>query len=227
MATPPLMLERYLPFKWYSVHKESQAKWAFVFLFPWLSLRASNQQYKEEKRGGSRPRLMTHTRWLCGVVWQRGRGALRDFSSSSCGEFVLAGPLRMSVWILSLPVFFFVCVCVCSSLQKNLFFFFATPEWESINGIWRVGSGVGGIEEVLQSIVSWVGGSRSGFFFVYPPSLLGIRGQGGIQLLTITSPQPRLLISQGFSCSPSFSPSYSFFPPVCVRVSISRASCCL
>lgn len=49
-----------------------------------------------------------------------------------------------------------------------------------------------------------------------PPSLLGIRRQGGIQLLTITSPQPGLLMSLGFSF---FRSVLLLFPPQFVSVS--------
>lgn len=121
-----------------------------------------------------------HDSWLTetGYVVLFWGEALRDLYSSSCKGFLLAHRGRQCRFVLVGIFFFFALAC---PTQRILFF---APEWESVNDIWRVRRS---IEQVVQSFVSWVG--DVGVVF---PSLLGICGQGGIQLIAITSPQPLL-----------------------------------
>lgn len=121
-----------------------------------------------------------HDSWLTetGYVVLFWGEALRDLYSSSVKDF--CWPTEDVSVNLYWWGFFFFFALACPT-RRILFF---APEWESVNGIWRVRRS---IEQVVQSFVSWVG--DVGVVF---PSPLGICGQRGIQLIAITSPQPRL-----------------------------------
>lgn len=114
------MFGKYLPSKLYSVHQKIPGENNDFFR---RSLRVSNQQYKggkikkEGKSNGSRPWLMTHRNWLCGVVLRR--EAVRDLYSSSCKGFSPAHRGRQFRFVLLGIVFSFF--GLRSSRPKNLF----------------------------------------------------------------------------------------------------------
>lgn len=88
----------------------------------------------------------------------------------------------------------------------------------------REGVGEGGAIEQVQRVElsGWVGGGCWSVFVPFSPlSHWGILGQGGVQRLAITSAQPLL------SGTLLLSSSFSFPPPVGVRIAVSRASSCL
>lgn len=93
----------------------------------------------------------------------------------------------------------------CGRPARRIFFF--APEWETVNGIWRVRRS---IEQVVQCFVSWSGGDGEDTG-VASPSVLGICGQGGIQLMVITSSQPAVFFCREPS-SALLSLSSSLFP---------------
>lgn len=109
---------------------------------------------------------MTHTRWLCGVVRQRGRGGIEGLLQLFLRRICFGWPTEDVSVDFSLPVgFFFVLVPPEES------FFFAAPEWESINGIWRVGGGVGGYRRSAAVHCELSRGKTGVGFFVPPPHL--------------------------------------------------------
>lgn len=107
------MFGKYLPSKLYSVHQKIPGENNDFFR---RSLCVSNQQYKggkikkEGKSNGSRPWLMTHRNWLCGVVLRR--EAVRDLYSSSCKGFSPAHRGRQFRFVLLGIVFSFFWLAV-------------------------------------------------------------------------------------------------------------------
>lgn len=203
------MFGKYLPSKLYSVHQKIPRENNDFFR---RSLRVSNQQYKggkikkEGKSNGSRPWLMTHRNWLCGVVLRR--EAVRDLYSSSCKGFSPAHRGRQFRFVLLGIVFSFFWLAVVPPEES----FSLHLSRETVNGIWRVRRS---IEQVVQCFVSWSGGDGDGGgeedTGVASPSLLGICGQGGIQLMVITSSQPAVFFCREPS-SALLSLSSSLFP---------------
>lgn len=164
---------------------------------------------------------MTHTHWLCAVWW----GGFGGTSPSPPAEDLFWLAHRgCQCRFFSLRVgILFIYLLFRSSRQKNQF----CPHLSGrplmvFDGL---GEGVGecvGIEQVPQSFVSQVGWGDAGvFLFLFHPSLWGIRGQGGLQRVAITSAQPLL---SGILLLSSF---LSFSLLVGVRIVISRAYCCL
>lgn len=164
---------------------------------------------------------MTHRNWLCGVVLRR--EAVRDLYSSSCKGFSPAHRGRQFRFVLLGIVFSFFWLAVVPPEES----FSLHLSRESVNGIWRVRRS---IEQVVQCFVSWSGGDGDGGgeedTGVASPSLLGICGQGGIQLMVITSsllssrcppPSSHLCLIVSISPHAVFNPispfSYSFPPP--------------
>lgn len=201
------MFGKYLPSKLYSVHQKIPRENNDFFR---RSLRVSNQQYKggkikkEGKSNGSRPWLMTHRNWLCGVVLRR--EAVRDLYSSSCKGFSPAHRGRQFRFVLLGIVFSFFWLAVVPPEES----FSLHLSRETVNGIWRVRRS---IEQVVQCFVSWSDGDGGGEedTGVASPSLLGICGQGGIQLMVITSSQPAVFFCREPS-SALLSLSSSLFP---------------